>query len=110
MKGKAMTWRRVIFGTHGRVPNLPRITVVAATVLAVLALVPATALAQVYEKVEGIPRQEIPAGRFVSAAYGFIWIAVLVYVVFVARGIARVNRELGELRRKLDVGDHPPRG
>jgi hypothetical protein len=69
---------------------------------AAAALLPATALAQVYEKVEGIPRQEIPAGRFVSAAYGFIWIAVLVYVVFVARGIARVNRDLAELRRKLD--------
>jgi CcmD family protein len=85
-KGRVMTWRR-------------RIEV---AVLALLALLPATALAQVYEKVEGIPRQELPAGRFVSAAYGFIWIAVLVYVVFVARGIARVNRELAELRRKLD--------
>ena len=72
------------------------------TAAAALALVPATALAQVYEKVEGIPRQEIPAGRFVSAAYGFIWIAVLFYVVLVARGVARVNREMAELRRKLD--------
>ena len=83
--------------------HLPRIRA-AATVLAALAVLPATALAQVYEKVEGIPKQEIPAGRFVSAAYGFIWIAVLVYVVFVARGIARVNRELADLRRKLDGG------
>lgn len=72
------------------------------TAVAALALLPATALAQVYEKVEGIPRQEIPAGRFVSAAYGFIWIAVLLYVVVVARGVARVNREMAELRRKLD--------
>jgi CcmD family protein len=78
--------------------------------LAAAALLPATALAQVYEKVEGIPRQEIPAGRFVSAAYGFIWIAVLVYVVVIARGIARVNRELAELRRKLDGAGTPSRG
>jgi CcmD family protein len=74
---------------------------------AALALLPAAALAQVYEKVDMVQRQEIPAGRFVSAAYGFIWIAVLVYVVFIARGLARANREIAELRGKLD---EPPRG
>jgi len=79
----------------------------AALAAAVLALLPAGALAQVYEKVDAVQRQEIPAGRFVSAAYGFIWIAVLVYVVFVARGLAKVNREMAELKRKLD---EPPRG
>lgn len=75
-----------------------------AAVIAVagLVLLPATALAQVYEKVDTAQRQEIPAGRFVSAAYGFIWIAVLLYVVFVARGLARTNREIAELKRKLD--------
>ena len=80
-----------------------------AAVIAVagLVLLPATALAQVYEKVDTAQRQEIPAGRFVSAAYGFIWIAVLVYVVFVARGLARTNREIAELKRKLDEA---PRG
>jgi CcmD family protein len=82
-------------------------TLLAAAFALAVVLLPATALAQVYEKVEGIPRQEIPAGRFVSAAYGFIWIAVLVYVVVVARGLGRVQRELAELRRKLDGG---PRG
>jgi CcmD family protein len=70
--------------------------------LAGLVLLPATALAQVYEKVDTAQRQEIPAGKFVSAAYGFIWIAVLLYVVFVARGLARTNRETAELKRKLD--------
>jgi CcmD family protein len=70
--------------------------------LAGLVLLPATALAQVYEKVDTAQRQEIPAGKFVSAAYGFIWIAVLLYVVFVARGLARTNREIAELKRKLD--------
>jgi CcmD family protein len=72
-------------------------------VVASLALLPATALAQVYEKVDTAQRQEIPAGRFVSAAYGFIWIAVLVYVIFVARGLARTNREIAELKRKLET-------
>lgn len=61
-----------------------------------------TALAQEFEKVENIPRQEIPAGRFVSIAYGIIWLAVLAYVVMVAAGVKRVNQELADLKRKVD--------
>jgi CcmD family protein len=80
-----------------------RLRAAAAIAVASLALLPATALAQVYEKVDAAQRQEIPAGRFVSAAYGFIWIAVLVYVIFVARGLARTNREIAELKRKLET-------
>jgi CcmD family protein len=63
---------------------------------------PGLALAQEFVKVEGAPRQEVPAVPFVAVAYGFIWIAVLVYVFFVARGVRRVRGELSELRRKLD--------
>ena len=44
------------------------------------------ALAQQFEKVENIPKQEIPAGRFVGIAYGIIWLAMLTYVLFVAAG------------------------
>jgi CcmD family protein len=61
-----------------------------------------TALAQEFEKVENIPRQEIPAGRFVSIAYGIIWLAILAYVVIVAAGVRRVNQEIADLRRKVD--------
>jgi CcmD family protein len=60
-----------------------------------------TALAQQFEKVENIPKQEIPAGRFVSIAYGIIWLAVLTYVVFVAGGLRRVSAEIDDLKRKL---------
>ena len=35
-------------------------------------------------------------------AYGFIWVAVLAYVVYVARGLGQVNKEVDDLRRKLD--------
>jgi CcmD family protein len=71
------------------------------TALAALAW-PAVALAQEFQKVEGAPKQEVPAVPFVGIAYGFIWIAVLVYVFFVARGVGRVRREIAELRRKLE--------
>lgn len=69
--------------------------------LAALALAPAAAFAQEFQKVEGLPRQELPAGPFVAAAYGFIWVAVLAYVFVIARGLARVDREVAELARKV---------
>lgn len=72
---------------------------------------PLTALAQEFEKVQGGPAQEVPAVPFVGIAYGFIWVAVLVYLVSVARGLGRVRDEIGELRRKVDAGaGAPPRG
>jgi len=70
--------------------------------VAMLAVWSGTALAQEFEKVENIPKQEIPAGRFVSIAYGIIWLAVLAYVVMVAAGVKRVNQELADLKRKVD--------
>jgi CcmD family protein len=69
---------------------------------------PAIAAAQEFEKVSGAVREELPAGRFVAAAYGFIWIAVLVYVVSIARGIARVRKDIGDLKSKIDrAGPRP---
>ena len=60
------------------------------------------ALAQQFEKVENLPRQELPAGRFVAIAYGIIWLAILAYVVYVASGIKRANDEIADLKRKVD--------
>jgi hypothetical protein len=79
---------------------LRRLTVALAAVLCWLA--PALALAQQFEKVSGAAREELPAPRFVAAAYGFIWIAVLLYVVWVASGYARVRKDLDDLKRKID--------
>jgi CcmD family protein len=76
-----------------------RIATLAAAVLVVSA---GSALAQQFEKIENIPRQEIPAGRFVSIAYGIIWLVILAYVVIVAAGIKRVNQEIADLKRKVD--------
>ena len=65
--------------------------------------VPALAFAQEFQKVEGKVADEVPAGPFVAIAYGFIWIALLGYVLFVARGLGRVRGELEDLRRKIDA-------
>ena len=64
---------------------------------------PALALAQQFEKVENIPKQEIPAGplrrRSPTASSGWRSSA---YVVFVPRGLERVNQEIADLKRKLE--------
>jgi CcmD family protein len=77
---------------------LIRTFIAAALVLAA----PGLALAQEFRKVEGQIADNVPAVPFVGIAYGVIWVAVLVYVLVVGRGLGRVNAELDELRRKLD--------
>ena len=80
-------------------------SVLAAVVLVAATLMTsASALAQQFEKIENIPKQEIPAGRFVGIAYGIIWLAVLTYVVLVAGGLKRVNHEIADLKRRLGSG------
>jgi CcmD family protein len=66
------------------------------------------ASAQEFQKVEGPLRPELPAGPFVATAYGFIWIAILVYVLFVARGLSNVRKDLAELRKKIDAAGPRP--
>jgi CcmD family protein len=78
-----------------------RIPFAAAVFGAVFALAPGLAFAQEFQKVEGAPRAEMAASPFVASAYGFIWLAVLVYVFVVARGLARVDRELRDLEQKV---------
>jgi CcmD family protein len=68
----------------------------------VLAAGSGTAVAQEMQKVESIAKQEIPAGQFVSIAYGIIWLAILTYVVIVAAGVRRVSQEIADLKRKVD--------
>jgi heme exporter protein C len=74
----------------------------AALLLAGVLAAAAPALAQEFEKVDNATREQLPAPRFVGAAYGFIWFAILVYVFVVARGLARVSGEIEALRRRLD--------
>ena len=50
---------------------------------------------------EQVPDSEqIPAINLVAAAYGFVWIAVVGYVVSLASRLKKVEREVGELERK----------
>ena len=60
------------------------------------------AYAQEYVKVENATREQLPAPQFVGAAYGFIWVAILVYVIVVARRLAKTRGDIDELRRRVD--------
>lgn len=84
--------------------------------LALVCLLGATALAQApvakdkdpdgYEKVESDMMQRgesIPASRLVGAAYGFIFGALVVYVVSVVSRGRRVEDEIDALMRKLSA-------
>jgi CcmD family protein len=67
------------------------------------ALLPLAALAQ-YEPVNEAARQRMDPNPYILGAYGFIWVAVLVYVVMVARGLGRARSEIETLRRRVDAG------
>lgn len=50
------------------------------------------------------PQDTIPAPRLVAAAYGFVWIAMLVYVWSVRKRLTTVERELQAITRRVDSG------
>lgn len=78
--------------------------VAAAGVPAALLSIPGPALAQEFVKVEDAAREQLPATPFVAVAYGFIWLAVLVYLLSVARRLGQVKQEIEDLRRRIDGG------
>jgi CcmD family protein len=46
------------------------------------------------------PEAELPAAPMVVAAYAFIWVAFLVYVISLVRRVRRVEGELQRLERE----------
>lgn len=46
--------------------------------------------------------ESIPAAPLVAIAYGFVWLAVLGYVVFCAHGLRKIETDLSRLEEKLD--------
>jgi CcmD family protein len=59
---------------------------------------------QGFVPIQGAPaavQESIPAASLVGAAYGFIWLAVLVFLWLLFRRSAKTERELAELRRRI---------
>jgi CcmD family protein len=49
----------------------------------------------------GQMQEPIPAAPLVFVAYGFVWVALAVYVFTIWRRLAKVERELGALNDRL---------
>jgi len=49
----------------------------------------------------GALQESIPAAPLVFVAYGFVWVALAVYIVVLWRRLSSVERELGDLNRRL---------
>jgi hypothetical protein len=57
-----------------------------------------------FTQVQGAPssgQENLPAPPLIGAAYGFLWLCVLGFVLSVWRRGQKTERELEELRRKL---------
>jgi CcmD family protein len=90
--------------------RLLRVLTLLAALVAIPAARPSTAMAanQPQPPKEFVPVDEVPPGEqipainMVAAAYGFVWVAVLVYVWSIAKRLKQVESELADLetRRK----------
>jgi CcmD family protein len=55
--------------------------------------------------VDRLPDQEqLPAAPLVAAAYGVAWAAIFIYVWFLWRRLARVERDLADVARRMNSG------
>jgi CcmD family protein len=62
---------------------------------------PATAAQDGFVPVSQLPPQEqLPAAPLVIGAYGFMWVAVLVYVWSLSRRLTDVRKDLDVLKRR----------
>jgi CcmD family protein len=52
------------------------------------------------------PQEQIPAANLLIPAYAFVWIAVLVYVMSLAKRLGTVQREVERLETDLKQGKH----
>jgi CcmD family protein len=50
-------------------------------------------------------QEQLPAAPLVFAAYAFVWLALMAYVVAVWRRLIRIERELADVSRK--IGERP---
>jgi CcmD family protein len=49
-----------------------------------------------------VQREQLPAAPLVMGAYAFVWVALLVYVWSLWRRVGAVQRELTDLRRRVE--------
>jgi len=79
-----------------------------------LAAAPSAPKDGTWEPVQGGPMiaqgESIPASRLVGAAYGFIWVMLAVYLLAVWSKTLRLERDIDELRGRIDGAGAARRG
>jgi CcmD family protein len=48
------------------------------------------------------PNEQLPAAPLLIAAYAFVWLALVAYLVALWRRLTRVEREIADVSRRLD--------
>jgi hypothetical protein len=85
------------------VAHLLRTAVRVLTVLFVMA--PALLMAQqpqdTFVPAKSLPKQEVSPGPLLYGGYAFVWAVFVIYLFVLWRRLGRVERELGEVSRKL---------
>jgi hypothetical protein len=66
---------------------------------------PARGLAQTFEKFNESARDQLPSSPFVAGAYAFIWLALLTYVLVLARGLRSAQNDIQSLKRRVQERD-----
>jgi CcmD family protein len=97
------------------VPGFVRRFVAVAALFAALAGAPSFASAQQppeppagFVPADSLPQQEqLPAAPLVIAAYAVAWVLVFGYLWTIWQRLGRVERELGEVRRRVEAGARP---
>jgi CcmD family protein len=59
-----------------------------------------------FTQVTGAPaalQESIPAQPLVAISYAFIWLVVLLYLVFIWRRGSQTQREVDDLRKKIEA-------
>ena len=66
---------------------------------------PTTAAQEGFVPVDQLPPDEVvPAAPLLIAAYAVAWVAVLLYLWSIWRRLGRVERDIGEVNRRIDAG------
>jgi len=61
---------------------------------------------QGYQPIQGVPattQESVPAPNLIAAAYGFIWVVVLVYLLALRRRGRTTEHEIDELKKTIDA-------
>jgi hypothetical protein len=96
-----ISWSNLRTRTAARVAGVVAMLLALGPVSTLLTL--GQALAEEYEPVTAATTTRTDPNPFIVAAYGFIWAALLVYVIGVARGLGKARAEVAELRRRVDA-------